>query len=108
MHKLTPKATQAAPGIFDPERGVPFNDDGRPKTPAPVHAVGKDSPDLPMPGAGKLALSLDEAAVLLGCCKKTLERQRDAGKLHCLRLGRHWKVRRAELEAYLRRLETES
>lgn len=56
---------------------------------------------------GELAVSLVAAARLLGVCKRTLERERDRGRLKCLRIGRHWKVRVAELHAYLRRCEAE-
>lgn len=56
---------------------------------------------------GKLVVSIDEAAEMLGICKRTVERERDRGTLRCLRIGRHWKVRVAEVHAYLRRLEAE-
>lgn len=56
---------------------------------------------------GELAVSLVAAAQMLGVCKRTLERERDRGRLKCLRIGRHWKVRVAELHAYLRRCEAE-
>jgi len=54
-----------------------------------------------------LIVSLIEAAKMLGSCKRTIERERDRGRLKCLRLGRHWKVRITEIHAYLRRLETD-
>lgn len=57
--------------------------------------------------SGELAVSLVAAAQMLGVCKRTLERERDRGRLKCLRIGRHWKVRVAELHAYLRRCEAE-
>jgi excisionase family DNA binding protein len=57
----------------------------------------------PMP---PLAVSLRQAAVLLGCCKKTVERLRDKGEIRCLRLGRHWKVRHSELLRYLKSQES--
>jgi excisionase family DNA binding protein len=53
-----------------------------------------------------LAVGLEDAAKMLGICKTTVERLRDSGKLRCLRIGRHWKVRVAELHAFLRRQET--
>jgi excisionase family DNA binding protein len=52
-----------------------------------------------------LAVDLDTAAQLLGCCKRTVERLRDEGKLRCLRIGRHWKCRVAEIHAFLKRQE---
>lgn len=64
-------------------------------------------PALPPAGNGELAVSLVAAAQMLGVCKRTLERERDRGRLKCLRIGRHWKVRVAELHAYLRRCEAE-
>lgn len=53
----------------------------------------------------RIAVSLDEAAEMLGVCKRTLERERDAGNLRCFRLGRVWRVRVTELDTYVRQLE---
>jgi len=55
-----------------------------------------------------LVVSLDEAAKMLGICKRTIERERDRDRLRCLKIGRHWKVRVGELHAYLRRCEEKS
>jgi len=55
-----------------------------------------------------LVVSLEDAATMLGICKRTIERERDRGTLKCLRIGRHWKVRVGEIHAYLRRMESES
>lgn len=56
----------------------------------------------------RVAVSLEEAAQMLGCCKRTIERERDSGHLRCFRLGRHWKVRVSELHSYIARLEQKS
>ena len=58
--------------------------------------------------SNQLAVGLAEAARRLGICKRTLERERDRGRLKCLRIGRHWKVRVGELHAYLKRCEVDS
>jgi excisionase family DNA binding protein len=57
-------------------------------------------------GRAVMAVGFDEAARLLGISKRTLERLRDKGEIHTLRIGRHWKVRTAELESFLRREES--
>lgn len=82
-----------------PERAVEAN------AKAKATAAG---PRLAMPVQNRIALKLSEAAATVGVCKRTLENMRDAGKLRCFRLGRHWHVRVAELEAWVRRLEAES
>jgi excisionase family DNA binding protein len=58
--------------------------------------------------ASLLAVSLEQAAEMLSTSKRTIERERDRGKLKCLRLGRLWKVRVGELHAYLRKKEIEA
>jgi excisionase family DNA binding protein len=55
-----------------------------------------------------LVVSITEAARMLSICKRTAERERDRGKLHCLLVGGRWKVRVGELHAYLHRMEKES
>jgi len=65
-------------------------------------------PDLSEVVPPTLVVSLDDAAAMLGTCKRTIERERDRGTLKCLRIGRHWKVRVGEIHAYLRRMESES
>jgi len=56
--------------------------------------------------SGTLLVGLAEAARRLDCCKRTLERERDRGNLRCLRLGGRWKVSIAELQRYVRSLES--
>jgi len=53
----------------------------------------------------RMAVSMKEAAELLGICSKTVERMRDSGVIKAFKLGRTWRVRVAELEAYVRRQE---
>lgn len=51
------------------------------------------------------AFKIGEAALWLGCCKKTLERLRDGGKLRCLLIGSRWYVTPEELRAFIKRNE---
>lgn len=52
-----------------------------------------------------LAVDLPEAAGRLSVCVKTLRREICRGNLKALRIGRVWRIRVAELDAYLKRCE---
>lgn len=52
-----------------------------------------------------MAVDLAKSAALLGVSVKTVRREIARGKLRALQIGRVWRVRVAELEAYLKRLE---
>jgi excisionase family DNA binding protein len=52
-----------------------------------------------------LAVDLPEAAHMLNVCVKTLRREICRGNLKALRIGRVWRVRLVELDAYLKRCE---
>jgi excisionase family DNA binding protein len=52
-----------------------------------------------------LAVDLPEAARMLSVCVKTLRREICRGTLKALRIGRVWRIRMTELEAYLKRCE---
>ena len=53
-----------------------------------------------------LAVAIPEAAVLLGVSVRTVRREIDRGNLRAVRIGRVWRIRVAELHAYLKRLES--
>lgn len=53
----------------------------------------------------RMAVTMKEAAEILGVCKRMLEREVDRGHLRALRIGRTWRVRMAEIRAYLERME---
>ena len=55
----------------------------------------------------QLAVSLKEAAQMLGVHVKTVKREIDRGNLRALKIGKVWRVRVAEIEAYLKRKERE-
>lgn len=56
----------------------------------------------PMP----LAVDIVEAARLLGVCDDTIRKEVDRGELKASRVGRVWRIRVSELDAYLKRCET--
>ncbi len=53
---------------------------------------------------GKLVLKLDEAAALTGLSRAVLRDAIDAHKLKARIIGRAWRIKRADLEAYVRKL----
>jgi len=53
-----------------------------------------------------LAVDLKNAASLVGVSVKTIRREINRGNLRALQIGRVWRVRVAEIEAYLKRLES--
>lgn len=53
---------------------------------------------------GKLILKLDEATALTGLSRATLREAIDAGKLKARIIGRAWRVKREDLDAYVRKL----
>jgi excisionase family DNA binding protein len=55
----------------------------------------------------KLVLSLAEAAAALGICGRSLKREVDHGRLRAFKIGRQWRVRVSEIDAYTKRLEAE-
>lgn len=46
-------------------------------------------------------LSTTEAAALLGVSPDTVQRMCDRGELKAYRVGRQWRIRREDLDAYL-------
>jgi excisionase family DNA binding protein len=52
----------------------------------------------------KLMLKLDEAALLTGLSRGTIRAAIDAGKLKAKIIGRAWRVKRDDLEAYIKKL----
>jgi excisionase family DNA binding protein len=54
-----------------------------------------------VPAADKLALSLDEAAALSGVPRSVLDAARKDGRLVAVKIGRGYKVRRGDLEAFV-------
>lgn len=52
-----------------------------------------------------LAVDIPEAATLLSVSTKTIRREIDRGRLPALRIGRVWRIRIAELKAYLVRCQ---
>ncbi len=53
---------------------------------------------------GKLLLKLDEASALTGLSRHTLRDAIDAKKLKAQIIGRAWRVKRSDLDAYVRKL----
>ena len=45
-------------------------------------------------------LTTDEAAAYLKVCRKTVYRLARAGRLPAVRVGRHWRFRRRDLQAW--------
>ena len=54
---------------------------------------------------GTLAVTAQQAAQLLGICTKTLFAERDRGSIKGFRIGRAWRFRVAEINAYMIRQE---
>ncbi len=52
-----------------------------------------------------LAVDIVDAAKLIGVSDDTIRREIDRGKLKGVKIGRVWRIRITELEAYLRRCE---
>jgi excisionase family DNA binding protein len=52
-----------------------------------------------------LAVDLNEAARMIGVCTATIRREVNRGRLRAVRVGRLYRVRVAELNAYLKRQE---
>jgi excisionase family DNA binding protein len=107
MNNITPITTAASqtpaqlqPGAVQVAALTPDAGGGGEVAPAAPHLSEVNSP--------ALVVSMARAATLLGTCKRTIERERDRGRLRCLRIGRVWKVRVGELHAYLRRMEAET
>lgn len=53
-----------------------------------------------------VAVDLKAAAEMLGVSVRTVRREIARGHLRALKIGRVWRIRTAELDAYLRRLES--
>lgn len=53
------------------------------------------------PGPGSPWLTVQEAAAYLGFCDKTIRRACQVGKLRCARVGRHIRIRREWLDAWV-------
>jgi len=77
-------------------------------SPSPADPLRTTDMTLPTPEwrkRGAIAVRISEAGEMLGVSSKTFMREIDRGNLHGLKLGRSWRVRVAEIEAYLRRQE---
>jgi excisionase family DNA binding protein len=72
---------------------------------AGIPAPGEFRPHELQPGLSQLAVDLAEAARLIGVSAKTMRREIDRGRLRAFKVGRLVRVRTAELQAYLKRLE---
>ena len=75
--------------------------DGRSDPLVPV-----DAPTSP-PELGEI-LRLDEVAKYLKVSKKTVYKMVRSGKLPAFKFGKHWRVARAELEAWIARQSVEN
>lgn len=58
---------------------------------------------IPLYPPKRLAVSLEEAAEMLGVCGRTLAREIRRDKLKAFRVGRSWRVAVAELQGYIAR-----
>ena len=74
-------------------------------TPSPVVAALANVAVMREVRTGKLLVDLLEAAHMLSCSKRTVERERERGKLRCRRLGGRWRVEVSELHRYIKTLE---
>lgn len=71
----------------------------------PLCGSGAEGRTAPRPQAA-LAVSLQEAAELIGVHVNTVRREINRGNLAAVRIGRVLRVRVAEIHAYLKRNET--
>ncbi len=55
--------------------------------------------------AKRLAVDLREAGAMMDVCAMTVKREIERGRLRGLKIGRVWRVRVAEIEAYMERQE---
>jgi excisionase family DNA binding protein len=53
-----------------------------------------------------IAVSIPTAAKMLNLCHVTIRREIERGELKAVRIGRVWRIRIAELHAYLKRKES--
>lgn len=70
----------------------------------PIHGGGAEDRTAPRPQAA-LAVSLQDAADLIGVHVNTIRREINRGNLAAVRIGRVLRVRMTELNAYLKRCE---
>jgi excisionase family DNA binding protein len=79
-------------------------------SPALAHATPHDlsgaPPNIAALPVNVLAVDLDTAAQMLGVCTATIRREIDRGRLRAVKIGRVYRVRVAELHAYLKRQES--
>ena len=61
--------------------------------------------EAPVLSNNALALDLGEAAQMIGVHKRTVLREIRRGRLRGLKIGSRWRVRVAELKAYVERME---
>lgn len=59
----------------------------------------------PAQAVKKLAVDIREAGAMLGVSAQTVQREIDRGNLRALKIGKQWRIRITELNAYLERLE---
>jgi excisionase family DNA binding protein len=53
----------------------------------------------------RLAVDLREAGEMMGVCAETVKREIGRGRLRGMKIGRVWRVRVSEIEAYMERQE---
>ena len=53
----------------------------------------------------RLAVDLATAGAMMGVCAMTVKREIERGKLRGMKIGRVWRVRVKEIEAYMERQE---
>jgi len=56
-------------------------------------------------GLPVMAVDINQAAQMIGVSDDTIRREIDRGRLRAVKIGRVWRIRTSELEAYLRRCE---
>ena len=56
-------------------------------------------------GLPVMAVDINQAAQMIGVSDDTIRREIDRGRLRAVKIGRVWRIRMSELEAYLRRCE---
>jgi excisionase family DNA binding protein len=76
-----------------------------PEVPGVIAAIGALPAGTITPTPSPLAVDIATAAKMLGCGERYLKHEIDLGALRAFRIGRTWRVRVAELNAYMLRCE---
>jgi len=92
---------------------TPMDTPPRPETARPAlanattpHDLSGARPDITALPVNVLAVDLDTAAQMLGVCTATIRREIDRGRLRAVKIGGIFRIRVAELHAYLKRQES--